>query len=293
LPDRGRAAVLLAAIVTGLAGIIHLSLIEEHFEESTLFGIVFLAMAAYQLVVAGLLVGRPGPRAYQAGILGSALIVATYVATRVLPPPTADVPEDITPIGVVATTLELAALILLALALPEAPGRRWPIRASFLGVLAGLATPPLWAFVTGALQWTQLASPGAPALDVFDGPVGLLLPAVYGYVTDHLYLFLPWWAGIAAAALGLLVGGNVWLATRLRREQRISCRRQRVSVLGFLPAAFTASTCCSVPLAALFGLSTATLFAAAPWATLAAIVMLSANLGWLWRRRGDPARFRC
>lgn len=288
-----RPAILLAAAATGLAGTIHLVLTPEHFAESALFGWAFLTMAAYQVAVAGLLVARPGPPAYRAGVWGSALIAATYVTTRVVPPPTATRPEEVTAIGVLATTLELVSLVLLVLALPEAPGRALPVPPWLAGLTAGLATPPLWVFVTGALQWTTISAPAAPALTVAGGSLGQLTPAIYGFVTDHLYLYLPWWAGIGAITLGLLAGTNVWLAVRLRRERRISCRRERASLIGLLPAAFAAPVCCGVPLAALFGLSAATLFAAAPFATAAAVGILAGNLTWLVRQRSAPARFAC
>lgn len=292
-PRWSRLVVLVAAAATGLAGVIHLALTGEHFEEGPVFGYAFLAMGLYQVVLGGLLVARPGPLAYKAGIWGSALIAATYVTTRVLPAPTATAPEAITSIGVAATTLELAALILLVVALPDTKGRTWPVPAWLAGLLVGLATPPLWVFVTGAIQWTEPQGFPTPVLNVTGGPLQQLTPAIYGFVTDRLYLFLPWWAGIGAVTLGLLASANVWLATRLRREQRISCRRRRASLLGLLPAAFAAPVCCSVPLAAIFGLSTATLFAAAPFATAAAIGILSGNLVWLVQRRRDPARFDC
>lgn len=292
-PRREGLFVLLAAAATGSAGAIHLALTEEHFAESLLFGGLFLAMGVYQVVLAVLLVARPGPLAYKAGIWASALIAATYVTTRVLPPPTGASPEAVTPIGVLATTLELAALILLVLALPESPGRTWPVPAWLIGLVTGLATPPLWVFVTGAIQWTEPQPLTTPVLNVTGGPLEQLTPAVYGFLSDRLYLFLPWWAGIGAIALGLLAGVNVWLATLLRRERKISCRRRRASLLGLLPAAFAAPVCCSVPLAALLGLSTATLFAAAPFATAAAIAVLSGNLVWLARRRNDPGRHWC
>jgi hypothetical protein len=289
-----RVGPVVAAIAVGLAGIIHLALTDEHFGEGPLFGYAFLTMGIYQVVLAGLLIARPGPLAYKAGIWGSALIAATYVTTRVVPPPTAATPETITANGVAATSLELAALILLVLALPETKGRRWPVPAWLVGLLVGLATPPLWAFVTGMIQWTEpQESFRTPVLNVWGGPLQQLTPAIYGFLTDRLYLFLPWWAGVGAVTLGVLAGANVWLATRLRREQRISCRRHRASLLGLLPAAFAAPVCCSVPLAAIIGLSTATLFAAAPFATAAAIGILSGNLIWLVERRRHPARFDC
>ena len=165
-PTASRAAVLAAAAATAGAGVVHLALIREHFGEGLLFGLAFVVMAGYQLALGGVLVARPSRRAYQAGIWGSALIVAVYLSTRVVPPPTAATPETVTPLGVIATSLELAALVLLVTVLPDSEGRRWPIPAWVGGLLVGLATPVLWIFVTGALQWTGPVAYRVPNLSI-------------------------------------------------------------------------------------------------------------------------------
>ena len=152
--SRTRAGVIAAAAAAGLAGSIHLALTPEHFEESTLFGAAFVVLGLYQVALSAWLILRPSGRAYQAGIWGSALIASTYIVTRVFPPPTVGAPEEVTGLGIAATSLELMALVLLVLALPERPGRRWPIPAWFAGLVTGLLTPSLWVFVTGAIQWT-------------------------------------------------------------------------------------------------------------------------------------------
>jgi hypothetical protein len=64
-----------AALMVGLAGLIHLALIREHFEEQVAYGLIFTALAVFQLCLAWLLVARPGPRVYNAGIVGSGPIV--------------------------------------------------------------------------------------------------------------------------------------------------------------------------------------------------------------------------
>jgi hypothetical protein len=72
-------------LVVGLAGLIHLRLVREHFEEQFVYGLVFTALALFQLTLALLLAVRPGPRVYRVGIWGSGLIVLVYVATRLIP----------------------------------------------------------------------------------------------------------------------------------------------------------------------------------------------------------------
>ena len=288
-----RVAVVGAAVATAGAGLVHAALIGEHVAEGLIFGLAFVVMAGYQIALAGLLVARPSARAYRAGIWGSALIVAVYLTTRVVPPPTATTPEEVTPLGIMATSLELAALVLLVTVLPDTEGRRWPIPAWVGGLVIGLATPVLWIFVTGAFQWAGPVAYRVPNLSIDTSSQGTLTPALYGWVTDRLYLFLPRWAALGALGLGVLAGANVWLATRLRRAGTISARRRRASLLGLLPAAFAAPVCCGVPLAALFGISTATLFAGAPFATAAAIGLLTWNVVTLDRIRRAGAGCEC
>ncbi len=80
----GRATVIL---VVWVAGLIHLALIREHFAEQFVYGLVFTALALFQLTLALLLGVRPGPRVYRVGIWGSGLIVLVYVLTRLIPLP--------------------------------------------------------------------------------------------------------------------------------------------------------------------------------------------------------------
>src|SRR3989442_12634635 len=79
-------------LVVGLAGLIHLSLIREHFEEQFVYGLVFTILALFQFILALLLTVRPGPAVYRLGIWGSGLIVLVYVVTRLIPWPWASVP---------------------------------------------------------------------------------------------------------------------------------------------------------------------------------------------------------
>ena len=48
-------------LVVGLAGLIHLRLVREHFEEQFVYGLVFTALALFQLTLALLPAVRPGP----------------------------------------------------------------------------------------------------------------------------------------------------------------------------------------------------------------------------------------
>lgn len=274
-----RVLVVLAAMVLGLAGTIHLVLTDEQFLRGTAVGATFLALGLYEVVAAAALMFRPGRRALRAGRWGTGLIVAAYIATKVLPFPPPASPPPVSALGVTGSVLDLIGVLLLATALPDRPARGRVVPGWIAGLLVGLATPVVWLFLTGTLQWVATdAFPVRPVARLFWNPdrSGLLTPALYGFVTDGLYLFLPWWAGIGALALGILAGANVWLATTLLRDRHIACR-QRTGLIGLLPAAFAAPVCCALPLAAVFGLSTATLFAGAPIATAASAGLLAGN----------------
>src|SRR5713226_7323284 len=113
-------------LVVGLAGLIHLRLVREHFAEQFVYGLVFTALAIFQFNLALLLAVWPGPRVYRVGIWGSELIVLVYVVTRLIPLPGASVPEEVDTLGIAATLLELAAVLLLAIALPQPETYRRP-----------------------------------------------------------------------------------------------------------------------------------------------------------------------
>lgn len=200
-----RLATLAAAVTVALAGLIHVVLIPDHFAERFLYGVVFTAMALFQLNLALVLVLRPGPRAYQAGIWGSALIVLVYVATRLAPPPGADAPEAVDAIGITATTLELAAVILLAVALPDGPPRPG-LAPRWWGLLGALVTAPLWLVATGSLTWTDALT--RPWLTWY-GQRTPISPALVGSPYPHLWLFAP--------------GGRCWARRRSRCSSASTC----------------------------------------------------------------------
>src|SRR5712691_10302902 len=143
-------------LVVGLAGFIHLSLIREHFEEQFVYGLVFTALALFQLTLALLLAVRPGPAVYRVGIWGSGLIVLVYVVTRLIPLPGASAPEEVDALGIAATGLELVAVLLLALALPEPATTRRPRGAPLWWGLGGAVIfAPLWLILTGVVEFSS------------------------------------------------------------------------------------------------------------------------------------------
>ncbi len=273
----GRGAVVL---VVWVAGLIHLALIREHFAEQFVYGLVFTALALFQLTLALWLGVRPGPRVYRVGIWGSGLIVLVYVLTRLIPLPGASAPEEVDALGIVATGLELAAVVLLALALPEPTPRRASRRAPLwwgLGSAVGFA--PLWLIATGVVQWTDAVYPTSLAWYGTNFWT-TLTPILAGSPLPHLWLAAPWWSLPAALLLAVLVGLTLWSSTRLVVAGSLSGRGRRGNLLTLLPAGLAAPVCCSAstPLLALLGVPLVLGIWAAPFAVLLSAVLLTLSL---------------
>ncbi len=285
---------LAAALIVGLAGLIHVLLAPEHFAEQVLSGVAFTALALFQLALAVALLTRPGPAVYRAGIWGSALIALVYVATRLIPPPGAAAPEEVEALGILTTGLELAALVLLALALPEPTGRSARhLRSApvWWGIGGGLLAAPVWLIATGILQWTT-ADFGTRFL-VWYRNRSAITPALAGSSAPHLFFFAPWWTLLSAAAIAALVGLNLWLSSHLALGGEIGCRQRRVSLLTLLPAVLSGPLCCGAPLVALLGVPALLSLALAPYTTGLSLVLLAAQFVCLSvrfaRAGGSPA----
>jgi hypothetical protein len=284
----GRATVIL---VVWVAGLIHLALIREHFAEQFVYGLVFTALALFQLTLALWLAVRPGPRAYRVGIWGSGLIVLVYVLTRLIPLPGASAPEEVDVLGIAATGLELAAVVLLALALPEPATTRRARGAPFWWGLGGvLAFAPLWLIATGVVQWTD-AIYSAPLAWYGTTSWSTLTPILAGSPLPHLWLAAPWWSLPAALLLAVLVGLNLWSSTRMVVAGSLSGRGRRGNLLTLLPAGLAAPVCCSAstPLLGLLGVPLVLGLWAAPFAVLLSAVLLTLSLVFLHVRGGRGA----
>jgi hypothetical protein len=270
-------------LVVGLAGLIHLSLIREHFAEQFVYGLVFTALALFQLTLALLLAVRPGPRVSRVGIWGSGLIVLVYVVTRLIPLPGASVPEEVDALGIAATGLEIAAVLLLAVALPEPETSRRPRGAPlWWGFGGAVVFAPLWLILTGVVQWTSEAYT-SPLTWAGTGSWSALLPILVGEPLPHVWLAAPWWSLPAALALAILVGLNLWLSTRMLSAGLVSCKGRRARLLTLLPAGLAAPVCCSAstPLLALLGVPLFLGVMAAPFAALLSAVLLALSLVFL------------
>src|SRR5713226_8272646 len=163
-------------LVVGLAGLIHLSLIREHFAEQFVYGLVFTALAMFQLTLAFLLAVRPGAAVYRVGIWGSGLIVLVYVATRLLPLPGASAPEEVDALGIAVTGVVQWTNAVYAAPLTWVGTNSW---SALTPLLVGSPLPHVWL----AAPWWSL--PAALVLAVLVG-LNLWLSTrmlVEGYVT--------------------------------------------------------------------------------------------------------------
>jgi hypothetical protein len=276
--------------VVGLAGLIHLSLVREHFAEQFVYGLVFTALALFQLTLALLLAVRPGPRVSRVGIWGSGLIVLVYVVTRLIPLPGASVPEEVDALGIAATGLEIAAVLLLAVALPEPETSRRPRGAPlWWGFGGAVVFAPLWLILTGVVQWAS-AGYVSPLAWVGTDSWSALLPILVGEPLPHVWLAAPWWSLPAAFVLAVLVGLNLACSTSLLINGYESSRGRRARLLALLPVGLAAPVCCtaSTPLLALLGVPLVLGVMAAPFAALLSAVLLSLSLVFL-RVRGARA----
>jgi hypothetical protein len=278
---------LTAALVLGAAGV-HLALTPEHFREGLHFGLFFLATTAFQLWLAAALLLAPGPRVYRAGIWGSALVAATWMATRLVAPPGAPDPERVELWGVVATGLEVAAIVALASTLPSVgppPSRRTRLAAA-LGVGAGFGALVLLA--SGAVT---VIPPGR-----WTGPAYLLRPyplpswrltGVWIVVAGRWSALVPWVTVGFLAAGSVLVGRTVWLALGLPALARAPVRRR--GLFAAVPALLTVPVCCGAPVAAVAGgVAVGALFRWTPALMAVSLALLAWNVAVLerWVRAG-------
>jgi hypothetical protein len=277
-------------LVVGLAGLIHLSLIREHFEEQFVYGLAFTALAMFQLTLALLLAVRPGPTVYRVGIWGSGLIVLVYTLTRLIPLPREVGPEEVDTLGIAATSLELVAVLLLAVALPEPAATRTRQSAPLWWGLGGAVVfAPLWLILTGVAQWTSAVYASSLTWAGTES-WSALTPILVGSPLPHVWLAAPWWSLPAAFVLAVLVGLNLWPSTRLLIAGSMSGRGHRARLLALLPAGLAAPVCCtaSTPLLGLLGVPLVLGVMIAPFAAGLSAVLLSLSLVFL-RVRGAHA----
>lgn len=287
------------AALLAVAGLIHLVLTPEHFREHPLYGGVFLGAALVQLALAATLAIRPSRRVYRVAVLSSGGLIGAWVATRAIAPPFSSLPEEVTLAGVLATGVELAALLLLASLLPVGAGR--PAGRPRFALGWALAAGPLFALLyllaVGALARVEADVSDTlpvPSLSV-DTTAGFSFrsPWIVAALTDHLLLSTSWTVAAFLVLAGALMAVNTGLIVGLARSGA-ACRPQAGGVAAAAPALLAAPTCCGagLPLGfALGGGTIAPVLAATPWLLLATVILLAANLALLhrrWRQAAAP-----
>jgi hypothetical protein len=113
--------VVLAVAATVVAGVVHIVVMPEHFEESALYGSFFVVLAVGQAAYAWCLLVNPSRPVLAAGVLGNAAVVVLWLVTRTVGLPFGPFAGEVEPVGLldlVAVTAELtmigAAAMLLA-----------------------------------------------------------------------------------------------------------------------------------------------------------------------------------
>ena len=275
-----------------VAGGIHLALTPEHFEEHVLYGLFFLAAAVTQLLLAALLLFRPSVWVFRVGVLSSLVLLATWLTTRALAPPLSTTPEPVTFAGIVASSVELATLVLLAIGLPVGADRLAgrPRIAWRWAALAGPAFVLLFLFATGALARlpADLSEAFAVPSASVDSSGGWTFqsPKFTVVLTDHVLLSVGWAVAVFAPAAGFLAALNTGVIIGLARCSA-ACRPQAGGVLAVAPAFVAAPACCGAGVPVGFALGSgvyAPLVSATPWLLLATVVLLAGNLAVLRRR---------
>jgi hypothetical protein len=120
-----RIAKISAAILSMSAGIIHLLLIQEHMEESIVWGISFLISGIAQIIFSIFIITTTVEKLspinksilYYFGIVGNSLLVGIFVLARLFTPPFS--PEaapinELEPNGIIAIITEILLIVLLA-----------------------------------------------------------------------------------------------------------------------------------------------------------------------------------
>ena len=267
--------VALAALLAAAASI-HLALTPTHFRESTLFGVTFLGIAVIQFGLAYALLLRPGARVFRVALWASVLIPATWMVTRLIPPPGEQAAESVEIWGVLATAAEIAALVGIATLTPAIVTRPSRAKRRGLAAAAGVGFAGLVLLSSGVVT---TISPGT-----WTGPADLFriyplpswrLSGVWMVVAGRWSVLLPWVTIAFVVVGGTLLTSIVSMALRMPARERCSARR--VGALAVAPTALTVSVCCGAPLAAFAagaGVGVGTVFRWTPWIMAASLALL-------------------
>jgi len=162
-----KALILLSAVMTILAGIIHLVLIPIHMQHAPAHGLFFLLVGIAQIIWGVLVWREPSHRLYYIGAITAGWLIILYGVTRMFPAPFSHGPEGIETIDIICKFCEalgmFSLLILIFQGLRLHGGQFYAWRAIalilFMSVLAGFATYGIARAAEPILPW--LAGPVA------------------------------------------------------------------------------------------------------------------------------------
>ena len=157
----------LAALSVGAAAI-HFAVVFEHFADYTLYGVFFLVISWAQLIWPAVLLWRPSRLWLWLGIVGNAIVIAVYVASRTigLPfGPDLHNAESVGALDVVSCVLEFGLIVgcVALLWRPSIADRPVARRGAFASAAALIAVPVAVIAVTSAVMTPGWAGPEGPA----------------------------------------------------------------------------------------------------------------------------------
>lgn len=277
-----RPARLLLGVLLAIAALVHLALAPEHYRDQPVSGAFFGLAGAVQLLLATRLLTRPAAswRLLHLLRLTSLLLLATYIATRLVTPPLAPQAgaEPVDVLGVLAGGVELAAVVAV-LALPARGGRTSATSKTLWASVVALAYTAFFAVASGAVVYNRDGWPPdvvVPSVTLRDaGYWSLLTPRVNLVPTEHLAVSVPVLTAVTLVLSAVLLGTNTALARTV--AERLAGRRR--PALAAVPAFLAAPVCCGAPLLAFFGTSALALFAVYTPVLLAAVALALALHG--------------
>jgi hypothetical protein len=157
----------LAALSVGAAAI-HFAVVFEHFAEYTLYGVFFLVISWAQVIWPAVLLWRSSRLWLWLGIIGNAIVIAVYVASRTvgLPfGPDLHNAESVGALDVVSCVLEFALIVGCAALLwrPSLADRPAARRGPVARAVALVAVPAAVIAATTAVMTPGWAGPEGPA----------------------------------------------------------------------------------------------------------------------------------
>lgn len=266
----------------GTAALVHLALAPGHYRQAAVFGAFFAVAGAVQLGLAVHLLRsvRTSWQVLHLLRLTSLVLLATYVATRLVTPPLAPDAgaEPVDVLGVLAAGVELASIVGV-LALPARVERTNVAVKGMWAAVVATAYLAFFAVASGAVVYNVAGWPDdvvVPSASLRDTEyLSLLTPRVNLVATEQLAVSAPLLTLLTLGLSAVLLGTN----TALARAVAERLRGQRRPALAAIPAFLAAPVCCGAPLLAFFGASAVALFAVYTPVLLAVVALVLAVHG--------------